>query len=53
MVSVSSLQIGQVGSTLDWLNLLFSICNMYVPISILVFVMAFLTSRTELRLRSG
>jgi hypothetical protein len=46
MVSVSSLHIGQVGSTSDWLNLLFSVCSMYVPVSILAFVMACLTSRT-------
>jgi hypothetical protein len=44
--SVSSLHIGQVGSTSDWLNLLFSVCSMYVPVSILAFVMACLTSRT-------
>jgi hypothetical protein len=33
---------------LDWLNLLFSVCSMYVLVSILAFVMACLTSRTEL-----
>jgi hypothetical protein len=32
MVSVSSLHIGQVGSTSDWLNSLFSVCSMYVPV---------------------
>jgi hypothetical protein len=35
-----------------WLNLLFSVCSMYVPVSILAFVMAFLTSRTELLIES-
>ena len=52
MVSVSSLHIGQVGSTSAWLNLLFSVCIMYVPVNILAFVMAFLTSRTELLIES-
>ena len=52
MVSVSSIHNGQVGSTSAWLNLLFSVCIMYVPVNILVFVMAFLTSRTELLIES-
>jgi hypothetical protein len=47
-----SLHIGQVRSISDWLNLLFSVCSMYVPVSILAFVMAFLTSLTELLIES-